>query len=101
MQYLIVLTGFLVSISATISLFQANNLLLIHLASHGLLPKWFYQSGCKLNLNNNKSKANDVYLKTPLLTSLTTLLFFICVSWNVLNFTANKRTTCKLLIKLF
>lgn len=76
MQYLIVLAGFLVSVSTTLSLFQANNMLLIHLASHGLLPRWFYQS----RLNLNKFKTVDVYVRTPLLTSLFTFLFFVCVS---------------------
>lgn len=79
MQYLIVLAGFLVSVSATLSLFQANNMLLVHLASHGLLPKWFYQgSACKPNLN--KFRPVDIYVRTPLLTSLFTFLFFVCVS---------------------
>lgn len=79
MQYLIVLAGFLVSISTALSLFQANNMLLVHLASHGLLPKWFYQSSaCKPNLN--KFQTVDVYVRTPLLTSLFTFLFFVCVS---------------------
>lgn len=81
MQYLIVLTGFFVSISATISLFQANNLLLMHLSAHGLLPKWFYFNDYKFNLNKfSRKSASDNYIKTPLLTSLTTFLFQVCVS---------------------
>ena len=78
MQYLMVLAGLLVSVSSTLSLFQANNMLLVHLASHGLLPKWFYQSSaCKMN--PNKFKTVDVYVRTPILTSLFTFLSFVCV----------------------